>query len=219
LAPLLERYLRSEWASPVHAATVEAFNALVGEMGDSPGPLILDSGCGTGESTRRLAKRFPGSMVIGIDKSADRLARLGSHRFPRREGNAVWLRAELATFWRLALAAGWQLERHFLFYPNPWPKPGQLQRRWHAHPVFLDMLRLGGRLEMRCNWKVYADEFAFALNRLTDLEVSPQRVEEGEDISPFERKYRASGHELYSVVISLQERQKPLLRKFNQSAG
>ena len=104
--------------------------------------------------------------------------------------------AELASFWRLALAAGWQLERHYLFYPNPWPKPGQLQRRWHAHPVFPDLLRLGGRLEMRCNWELYAEEFAFAVNRLAGTKIEPVRLREPDPVSAFERKYHDSGHGL-----------------------
>ena len=109
----------------------------------------------------------------------------------------------MATFWRLALQANWRLERHYLLYPNPWPKPGHLQRRWHAHPVFSDMLGLGGRLEMRCNWSVYAEEFAFSVNRLTGLAVRPLAVAAGDPLSPFERKYRRSGHALYSVSCAL----------------
>lgn len=140
--------------------------------------------------------------MIGIDKSAARLAKTGASSFPYRENNVIWLRAELASFWRLALADDWRLERHYLFYPNPWPKPGQLQRRWHAHPVFPDLLRLGGRLEMRCNWRVYADEFAFAVNRLSGSALQPVQLGKVDPVSAFERKYQDSGHELYQVVYS-----------------
>lgn len=206
LESLLERYGTAHWENPLHGATCRAFEALQAALPKDGWPLVLDSGCGTGESTRLLARKFPAAWVIGVDKSADRLSRLGADRFPFFEGNAVWLRGQLTTFWRLALQADWSLERHYLFYPNPWPKPGQLQRRWHAHPVFPDLLRLGGRLEMRTNWRIYADEFAFALRRLGTGNVSPQLVEEEEDVSPFERKYRASGHDLYSLVVQLEER-------------
>ena len=132
---------------------------------------MLDSGCGTGASTRALARAHPDCLVIGVDKSVARLGRTGASAFPHREGNAVWLRAELSSFWRLALQAGWALERHYLLYPNPWPKPGQLQRRWHGHPVFPELLRLGGRLELRCNWEIYALEFAAAHRYKNDVEL------------------------------------------------
>jgi tRNA (guanine-N7-)-methyltransferase len=185
----------------LHGATCRAFEALAAELSGENRPLILDSGCGTGESTRLLAERFPAALIIGVDKSSDRLSRVGAERFPWSEGNAIWLRGELSTFWRLALRAGWRLQRHYLFYPNPWPKPGHLQRRWHAHPVFPDLLKLGGRLEMRTNWRVYADEFAFVVNRLSGATVAPFCVEDAAAVSPFERKYRASGQALYSVVL------------------
>ena len=128
--------------------------------------------------------------------------RLGAVSFPCREGNALWLRAELTSFWRLARRAGWRLERHYLLYPNPWPKPAQLQRRWHGHPVFPDLLGLGGKLEMRSNWSVYAEEFAAAAALALGKPVLPLSLGATEITTPFERKYRASGHPLYSVAVS-----------------
>lgn len=202
LAALLERHLAEAWQAPLHPPSAAAFEELAAFLGGHTTGLILDSGCGTGASTGRLARRFPDHRVIGIDKSADRLRRGGHADLPQRVDNAVWLRAELATFWRLALQAGWRLDRHYLLYPNPWPKPAQLQRRWHAHPVFPTLLALGGLLEMRCNWAVYAEEFAFAVNRVLGTRVRPAVLDAADELSPFERKYRASGHRLYSVSVS-----------------
>ena len=164
-------------------------------------PLVLDAGCGTGQSTLLLARMLPDCLVIGVDKSEARLARGGAVQPVQRDANAIRLRAELETFWRLARARGWRLHRHYLLYPNPWPKPGQLQRRWHAHPVFPDLLALGGRLEMRCNWEPYAREFAFAVNDFCGTGRAPEPVGKGPPLSPFERKYRNSGLPLYSVVL------------------
>lgn len=200
LEQLVDRHLSCTWHQPLHPPSIDAFGALKRLLPDRQAPLILDSGCGTGQSTQLLAEAFPDYVVIGVDKSASRLARVGASEAPRREGNAIWLRAELETFWRLLGQQGWTIFRHYLLYPNPWPKPGQLQRRWHAHPVFPDMLSLGGRLEMRCNWELYALEFACAVNRICSTGIEPGRVGDGPSLSPFERKYRDSGHPLYSVV-------------------
>jgi tRNA G46 methylase TrmB len=202
LEGLLSRRQSSHWSQPLHAPTVQAFLDLQDMLQGEGHHLVLDSGCGTGESTRQLAESMLGHVVLGVDKSLARLSRTGAPSFPYREGNIVWMRAELATFWRLAVQAGWHLRRHYLLYPNPWPKPGALQKRWHAHPVFPDLLRLGGRLEMRCNWGPYAEEFALTVNRLLDVDVKPVSLPEEPAISPFERKYRASGHRIYSVVVS-----------------
>lgn len=202
LGAVVEAHLAQAWRAPLHGPSVVAFEALQAALGGTVTGLVLDSGCGTGDSTRQIARALPDCLIIGIDKSAARLRRGGMLSFPHREGNAVWLRADLATFWRLAADAGWRLRRHYLLYPNPWPKPAQLRRRWHAHPVFPDLLRLGGLLEMRCNWDVYALEFAAAVNRTLGTDARATAVGESPISSPFERKYRASGQPLYSVAVS-----------------
>jgi len=202
LAARVDAHLQRPWQAPLHPPSVAAFDALSLLVARDARPLVLDSGCGSGESTRVIARQMPGCLVIGVDKSIARLARGGAVSFPHRQGNAAWIRADLATFWRLARQAGWRLHRHYLLYPNPWPKPAHLLRRWHAHPVFPDLLMLGGRLEMRCNWQIYAQEFAAAANRVLGTRASPRRLDESAVTSPFERKYRASGHALYSVSVS-----------------
>ena len=201
LDALLTRHLSHEWSQPFHVPSVLAFEALEQVIQGRRDRIVLDSGCGTGASTRLIAQAMPDCTVVGVDKSLARLSRNGAESFPHREENAVFLRAELTTFWRLALQAGWRLHRHYILYPNPWPKPGALQRRWHAHPVFPDLMRLGGRLEMRCNWEPYALEFAAAVNRVAGTNIKPGTPPELPLMSPFERKYRNSGHRLYSVVV------------------
>jgi len=202
LLALLDRQRTRDWSQPLHQPSVEAFAALQPVLAGMSRKIVLDSGCGTGESTMSLARALPDCTVIGVDKSLDRLSRTGAETYPHIAENAVWIRAELASFWRLAVQAGWSLERHYMLYPNPWPKPGQLQRRWHAHPVFPDVLRLGGRLEMRCNWQPYALEFAAAVNHLLGVHIKPGAPTAEPVLSPFERKYRHSGHRLYSVVVA-----------------
>ena len=202
LLSVAELHLAKPWLQPLHEPSVRAFEALADILGESPSNLVLDSGCGTGESTRAIARAMPECLVLGVDKSAARLTRTGGREFPYREDNAVWLRSDLPTFWRLALEAGWRLRAHYLLYPNPWPKSRHLKRRWHGHPVFADMLRLGGRLEMRCNWEIYAREFARAAGHVLGRRIRHDRLTESPVSSPFERKYRAAGHRLYSVVCS-----------------
>lgn len=211
LDEVVRRHLASDWRRPLHAPTVKAFERLLALPGFDPGrSLVFDSGCGSGRSTRRIAERHPESVVIGIDRSEDRLSRLGFEALPARQGNAFWVQAELSSFWRLALEQGWRLLRHYLLYPNPWPKPGQLQRRWHAHPVFPALLALGGVLELRSNWKIYADEFERALTiAVPEAKLEPQagasEADWGGIETPFGTKYAASGHPLCRLVVNLDE--------------
>jgi tRNA (guanine-N7-)-methyltransferase len=200
LAEYVLRHMQTEWRQAPGWPTVEAFEAVNRDVSVTTQKLVLDSGCGNGESTRLIGRHYPDCLVIGVDKSAARLQKVSSGTFPHREENVIWLRAELAGFWQLAVQAGWQLHRHFLLYPNPWPKPGQLMRRWHAHPVFPAMLKLGGRLEMRCNWAIYATEFAAAIRMASGVEAAVEPVD-SDVTTPFERKYRNSGHRLYMVRL------------------
>lgn len=163
--------------------------------------MILDSGCGTGRSTQQLAESSPEHLVIGVDQSLARLGRSGVASAVLQRDNYVLARAELASFWRLFYGAGHAPVKHYLLYPNPWPKPGHLQRRWHAHPVFPWLLALGGEIELRCNWEIYALEFASAVQVATGETVEVKRYRPAEGISPFEIKYLERGHDLYSVVV------------------
>ena len=98
----LDRFL----TSPLHQPSVEAFDAtlewIAREDPNGDRSIILDSGCGTGRSTRLAALAEPAALVLGVDRSEQRLERGSSAETPR---NARLVRAELGSFWRLLLAA------------------------------------------------------------------------------------------------------------------
>ncbi|MFT5141191.1 MAG: tRNA (guanine-N7-)-methyltransferase [Lysobacterales bacterium] len=219
--PQLEHYLKKHfetaWLQPLHPPSVLAFDEVSESLGAEliQRELIFDSGCGTGQSTRLLAARFPESLVFGVDRSMHRLQKIGSDHFPCREKNIIWLRAELETFWRLANSRSWKPAQHYLFYPNPYPKASQLKKRWHAHPVFPSLLALGGCLEMRCNWLVYALELAHAIEWSTGIKTSYELFEAEQPISAFERKYSLSEQQLFRVRAELPEQ----VRSVPQSPG
>ncbi|WP_163558420.1 methyltransferase domain-containing protein [Halomonas sp. NO4] len=200
LARRVARALAHPLRKPVAEHTRTAFAAAQAWREAHPGPLILDAGCGVGLSTRRLAERFGDHAVIGVDRSAHRLAR-DHGALP---DNARLVRADLVDFWRLALAAGWQPARHYLLYPNPYPKAAHLKLRWHGHPVFPTLLALGGRLELRSNWRLYVEEFALALRQATGMSplVEPHSPCD-RCLTPFEQKYHASGQPLWRLVLDL----------------
>jgi tRNA (guanine-N7-)-methyltransferase len=204
----LRRHFDNPWQQPLHAATQHAFALLQVMLGDVPPPLILDSGCGTAVSTLRLAELHPGHCVVGVDQSAVRLQRLAPEGIAQI-GNAIIVRAELASFWRLFVAAGMQAERHYLLYPNPWPKAAHLARRWQGHPVFPTLMRSAQQFELRSNWRVYVEEFAYALRFAGHLHAEAETLQPDAPLTPFERKYRGSGHALWRVVTRMQERREP----------
>ena len=182
-----------------------------------PVDVILDSGCGTGESTIHIARRFPNNPVIGIDKSFARLNKAGNpvqtagEDVPR---NAFWIRAELLDFWRLALDrvkfGEWTIPYHAVYYPNPWPKQSEATRRFHMHPIFPTLLALGGVTELRTNWEIYAREFAEAAKivlsecaeaEMTNKQITCESFEPSAPETAFERKYKEARQKLWRVTV------------------
>ncbi|WP_458449274.1 tRNA (guanine(46)-N(7))-methyltransferase TrmB [Fibrobacter sp.] len=164
--------------------------------------VILDSGCGTGESTLNIAIANPSIPVIGIDKSAARLTKAGI-----APPNAFLVRAELLDFWRLALgkvkAGQWHIPYHALYYPNPWPKQSEATRRFHLHPIFPTLLQLGDTLELRTNWELYAREFAEAARiAAPHCTIAREAFEPERPITAFERKYKEARQQLWRVTIN-----------------
>lgn len=192
------KHLKHAFRKPYQQHTLDAFKACEKWVEQQGKPVIFDSCCGVGESTYHIAKKHPEAVVLGLDKSADRLA-----RHPESiADNYRLLQVNLNDFWRLAVDANWQLSHHYLLYPNPWPKAKHLQRRWHGSAVFPAILQLGGELELRSNWFTYIHEFARAL-QLAGQTCKVEEYQSDTAITPFERKYWASGQKSLRLLCSL----------------
>lgn len=198
----VRRHLAEPFRKPLAPYNVEAFDTCLAGW-DGSAPLILDAGCGVGHSTIEIARRFPDHWVIGADQSEDRLNRRKPYPEALLPRNMVFVRADLVDLWRLFHRDGLRLARHYILYPNPWPKIGHLARRWQAHPVFPFITALGGVLECRSNWRVYMEEFSIALSIAMDAEVGFEMLEAEQPLTPFERKYRDSGQTLYRIGCDL----------------
>jgi tRNA (guanine-N7-)-methyltransferase len=200
---LLTRHVAHPFQKPIAAYNRAAFEvARSAWLEAGRPPLILDSGCGVGLSTLHLASQYSEHFVIGVDQSLDRIGRNTVWSGPA-PANSLRIRADLTDFWRLMLESGMRPDRHYLLYPNPWPKKKHLSRRWHGHAVFPAMVALGGYFECRSNWKIYIDECAFALARLTgkSVEANAWAPDAASTITPFERKYLGSGQALWRCVL------------------
>ncbi|SEG42156.1 SAM-dependent methyltransferase [Oceanospirillum linum] len=134
------KHCREPFKKPYQQHNLDAFNKASNWLRGQKKPLILDSCCGVGESTRQLAQMFPDHAVIGVDQSEDRLSR----KLGELPDNALLVRANLLDFWRSAVDAGWKPVRHYLLYPNPYPKKSQFKLRWQGGPMLPYIAELGG---------------------------------------------------------------------------
>ena len=169
--------------------------------------VILDSGCGTGKSSIILGETYPNCVVIGVDQSLARLSRnksykqsddseesdsekqtsantISNNEDKSQNDNVLLLRAELSDFWKCCLSSiQWQesasIYKHYLLYPNPYPKKSRLKSRFYAHPAFpllIMTIMMDGdvsdgdvlsaeedKLVVRSNWKGYLNEFKAAI--------------------------------------------------------
>ncbi|MER2540505.1 MAG: SAM-dependent methyltransferase [Azonexus sp.] len=202
LEKLVRRHMAHPFQKPIADYNREAFALALAarEQWQPAAPLILDAGCGVGWSTQRIAETYPDHFVFGVDQSVDRINRGKPLPLP---ANATLIRADLVDFWRLLAENGIHLARHYNLYPNPWPKIGHLARRWQGHAVFPVWLELGGELECRSNWRIYIEEMAQALTLLTAQQVSCEPWQTDNPMTPFEKKYQESGHDLWRCRVSL----------------
>lgn len=138
----VRKYIATRFLRPIADHTREAFGVAKDYVksfyekngnkvsGNAEGfRIVLDSGCGAGESTLHLARRFPGIPVIGVDKSAVRLNKAGNEHQQQAAGtdqpaNAFWIRAELLDFWRLARKKFLQATGSSNITPCSTPTPG-----------------------------------------------------------------------------------------------
>lgn len=195
LEEVVNKHLAHEFQKPMQQHTVEAFEHINELVTNSKRNVIFDSCCGVGESTVNLAKKYPDSIVIGVDKSAHRIAK--NQCFEQKQ-NAVVVQADLNDFYRLAVQHDWPVSKQYILYPNPWPKSKHMQRRWHGSAVFPYIVKLCSNIEMRSNWRLYLEEFQFALS-LCQVDSTIEPLVDENPLTPFERKYIASGQQCWQL--------------------
>jgi tRNA G46 methylase TrmB len=202
LDDIVRKHLNAQFLKPIASHTQKAFDEVHNRVVSFNGNIILDSCCGVGESTANLAKQHPDSLIIGTDKSSHRLNKHDIEYKQSDSGQYVLAQVDLNDFWRLALQANWKPTHHYLLYPNPWPKAKHIGRRWHGSAVFPFIVKLGGTLEVRSNWDIYIKEFARALEIAGGSPII-EPYHHDSAITPFERKYWASGQESTRLIARL----------------
>lgn len=196
LVSVVGKHMRSPFLKPIRAHNQKAFLELKQAIQNTAGPLIMDSCCGTGMSTRLLARQNPDALIIGIDQSFKRLNKQHGEAEPE---NCLFLQANCEDIWTLCNQEQIKFAHHYILYPNPWPKSEHLKRRWHGHPRFVELEALSKDIELRSNWRGYLEEFHIAWKLLTRKELQLTKVTITSPLTLFEKKYSASGQTLYRL--------------------
>eukprot|EP00968_Pinguiococcus_pyrenoidosus_P011018 scaffold878_cov271-Pinguiococcus_pyrenoidosus.AAC.21 len=207
--------------------------------------IILDSGCGTGASTFALAKRFPDTLVVGVDRSELRLTKFGARvadnvnvDAPEAQPVDYWVDGAAAPLPNLLSGSRTITCCIRIRIPSGsiWGSDGTAIRpsRSYSRYVTTETLeatrsltglrlrvsaQLGERLVVRSNWRTYLDEFSLAVAAACTVEAAPSVAQLPPDMEPmtnFERKYLREGESVYELEVSLRSLTRPALENVNR---
>ncbi len=173
-------------------------------------PVDLEIGCGAGLHPIQYALANPERRIVAIEHTHTRFGLFaGRLKHHPQATNLVAIHDD-AIAWVTHRVPEGSLSRVFLLYPNPYPKPKHLNKRWYAMPFMGELLASlmpGGTLTLATNEGFYAEE---ARQWMTGewgtalVEDRVLRVPAGEKTggrTHFERKYLARGEACYDLVF------------------
>ncbi len=189
---------RQHYQRPISLRTETHWEACREQILTHPRPVIIDSGCGKGYASVQLAQRYPDHWILALDQSRHRLDWL----LRAKPSNIIVLPGNCVDYWRLISESELTIARHYLLYPNPWPKKKHLYRRWHAHPIAADLLKLAPHTIVRSNWLLYLKEARLVCSWLGLCSRLRQLPFDRQGLSHFEHKYLQARCRVYELSIT-----------------
>jgi len=134
-------------------------------------PIIVEIGCGAGEATAAMAPGDAGSLVIACEPNAAMIANLATLLDAEAIANVrLWVGD---AFDLLDLLGQGSVSELRVWFPDPWPKPRQAQKRLFTAQrlaLLADALTVGGLLRLA------TDDAAYAAEALDAIEAEPRLV-------------------------------------------
>ena len=96
-------------------------------------PIVLELGCGRGDYTVELARRFPNLNFIGIDRKGARLWRGAKTALEEKLSNVAFLRTAIDQI--AAFFAPGEVHEIWITFPDPQPRK---ERRRLTSPIFIE---------------------------------------------------------------------------------
>ena len=164
-------------------------------------PVVVEIGCGPGDSLVPMALARPGVDVLAFEVYEPAVAALVA-RLVREDVTNVRVAPVDAVAGLERLVPAGSLSEVWTFFPDPWPKSKHHKRRL-VDAGFADLVasRLApdGRWRLATDWEDYADQ----MRRV--LDAHPAFVAEGEDrgdrpVTRFERRGTAEGRPIADLV-------------------
>jgi tRNA (guanine-N7-)-methyltransferase len=147
--------------------------------------IVLELGCGRGEYTVNLARKFPDRNFIGVDIKGARLWRGAKTANEQKLLNAGFLRTRIETI-RSFFAAN-EVDEIWITFPDPQLKRKRNKKRLTG-PVFLNyynsFLKNNGVIHLKTdNYDLYMDTLNFVINNGLEVIASTENLYSGDMIS------------------------------------
>ncbi|MCD4772652.1 MAG: tRNA (guanosine(46)-N7)-methyltransferase TrmB [Bacteroidales bacterium] len=134
-------------------------------------PITLELGCGKGEYTLGLARKYPNKNFIGIDIKGARLWRGATTALEERINNIAFIRT------RIELIEDYfdegEVDEIWITFPDPHPKTPRIRKRL-TNPRFLEMYRnilaKGSTIHLKTDNQMLFD-YTFELLNELNLEI------------------------------------------------
>ena len=169
-------------------------------------PVILEIGCGMGETTATIAAAHPEQDFVGIEVHTPGVGSLLKEIATRELSNLRVIQHDAVEVLRDMIAPGTLAGIH-IYFPDPWPKKRHHKRRLIQPPFVHELaLRLapGGYLHCATDWEEYAQQM------LEVLSAEPLLANTAEGFAPrpawrpqtkFEARGLRLGHGVWDVVF------------------
>lgn len=169
-------------------------------------PMILEIGCGMGESTAKIAAAMPEANYLGIEVHGPGVGNLLKLIDEAALTNLRVMQHDATEVVRDMIAPG-SLAGIHVFFPDPWPKKKHHKRRI-LQPAFVvelaTRLAPGGYLHCATDWQEYAEHMLEVLSAEPQLENSAADYAAKPDYRPltkFEARGLRLGHGVWDLVF------------------
>lgn len=169
-------------------------------------PVVLEIGCGMGETTAHIAATRPEMNFIGIEVHTPGVGSLLKEIATRELSNLRVIQHDAVDVVHDMIAPG-SLAGIHIFFPDPWPKKRHHKRRL-VQPAFVHELAMrlapGGYIHCATDWEEYAQQMLEVLSAEKLLQNTAPGFAPRPDYRPqtkFEARGLRLGHGVWDVIF------------------
>ena len=173
-----------------------------------PQPLDVEIGAGTGEHAIAYCRNNRQRHLLAIEKTKERFQKFSAKLENESFNNLTSVHGNAIPWITHALRPG-SVERYFIFYPNPYPKLRQANKRFYRMPFMsklIETMKTNATLTITSNVKSHIEEARLILNTAWGMKITSNKsIDPNSRFQPrslFEKKYLARGEHCYELVCT-----------------